>query len=105
MLEVDILNLEKELLKPEVRSNPDRIIELVADNFTEHCSSGAVYKFNKGDISSGDDSNNWEIMDFSLTELLENVCLALYRVIKHNEINLNRKVSLRSSVWKKTEHK
>lgn len=45
-----ILKLEEELLKSEVRKNAVKINEILADDFTEFCSSGFEYHYEKGDV-------------------------------------------------------
>ncbi|MCP4178904.1 MAG: DUF4440 domain-containing protein [bacterium] len=101
MIESEILNLEKELLKPEVRKDKNRIKELLSEDFVEFCSSGFIYKYKNNDVFSRSSTENWKIVDFKLKQLSENVYLALYKIIKHNE----KKNSLRSSVWKKIDNK
>lgn len=44
-----ILNLEKELLKPEVRKSPEKLKELLSEDFIEYCSSGVIYNYNVND--------------------------------------------------------
>ncbi|GFP76582.1 nuclear transport factor 2 family protein [Clostridium fungisolvens] len=98
-----ILQLENDLLKPEIRQSSEKISELLADDFIEFSSSGYVYHYKKGDKI--DDSTtvqniSWEIRDFSATDLSDDCILATYKVIKHNEVNEDKKYSLRSSIWK-----
>lgn len=101
-LKEHILQLEKDLLKPEVRRSVERIRELVADDFTEFCSSGFIYHYDKGDTWGTGDGQalNWEIRDFDIKELSLECVLVTYKVIKHDEIDENKKYTLRSSVWK-----
>lgn len=98
-----ILQLEKELLKPEIRQSIEKISELLADGFTEFTSSGYVYKYNIGQvIDEGTNLKemNWEIKNFEISQLSDDCILATYRLIKHSELNENKKYSLRSSIWK-----
>ncbi|GFZ30310.1 hypothetical protein CSC2_08360 [Clostridium zeae] len=102
-LESYILQLENDLLKPEIRQSSEKTSELLADDFTEFSSSGYVYHYKKGDKiddSATKQNINWEIKDFSAAELSDDCILATYKVIKHNEANEDKKYSLRSSIWK-----
>lgn len=102
-LERHILQLENDLLKPEIRQSSEKVSELLADDFREFGSSGYVYHYKKGDkIDDGAtiQNINWEIRDFSTTELSDDCILATYKVIKHSEISEHKKYSLRSSIWK-----
>ena len=100
MLETDILNLEKELLKQEIRNNPNRIMELVSEDFIEYCSSGFIYKYNKNDTFDGSNTTDWEIVDFSIKELSENVCLALYKLIGGMHLTQPTTRCSIMSIWK-----
>lgn len=108
LLEKHILQLEQELLKSEVRRSPQKINEIIAEDFIEFSSSGGEYHYKKGDVFLQENNNNdlqWEILDFKIKELAENCVLAMYKVIKHNETNESKKYSLRSSIWKCYEGK
>lgn len=48
---------------------------------------------------------DWEIMDFEINQLSDDCVLATYRLIRHSELNENKKYSLRSSIWKCFEGK
>lgn len=103
LLKRHILQIENDLLKPEVRQSVEKINELLADEFIEFCSSGNIYRHNKEKAiaeSTNLESLNWEIEDFAITQLAEGILLATYKLIKHNELNENKKYSLRSSLWK-----
>ncbi|ADL50278.1 DUF4440 domain-containing protein [Clostridium cellulovorans] len=98
-----IFQLENQLLKSEVRKSSKRINEILTNNFVEFTSSGTEYHYKNGDIfqdQNDTDSLNWQIINFEIKELSEDCVLALYKVIKHDEIDENKKYSLRSSVWK-----
>ena len=53
-------------------------------------------------LTAGDDNKElfWQIIDFKINELSDDCILAMYKVIKHNEPNENKKYSLRSTIWK-----
>lgn len=94
---------ECELLKSEVRKSAERIKELMAEDFIEFTSSGNVAFYKVGEVFQGKDDNtelNWEIKDFNIRELSNDCVLAMYKVIKHDEIDESKKYSLRSSIWK-----
>lgn len=90
-----ILQLEKELLNPDVRNNSEKIKELLSEDFIEYCSSGSIYRYKTGDTFENKESSTWEIVDISVHELSEGICLALYKLVK------NGKKTLRSSIWKR----
>ena len=102
-LKKHILQLENNLLKPEMRQSSENISELLSDGFTEFCSSGYIYRYNKGE-SFDEGTNlqqiNWEIKGFEINPLSDNCLFATYKLIKHSELNESKKYSLRSSIWK-----
>lgn len=103
LLKIHILQLKNELLKPEVRKSVEKTSELLADGFTEFCSSGEIYHYNKEQAIDGGtnlQAMEWEITDFEINQLGNECLLATYRLIKHSELNVNKKYSLRSSIWK-----
>ena len=103
LLEKYIFELEKELLKPEIRKSAEKISELLSDDFIEFCSSGNIYHYNKGDVFDNDSNSfeiKWEIKEFTIRQLSNDCILATYKVIKHSELNESKKYSLRSSLWK-----
>lgn len=98
-----ILQLEKELLKPEIRKSVEKTSELLSDGFMEFCSSGCIYHYSEEqaiDIGTNLQEIDWEITDFAINQLSDDCLLATYRLIKHSESNENKKYSLRSSIWK-----
>lgn len=102
-IEEHLLQLENELLKSETRKSSQRISELLANDFVEFCSNGSEYHYKNGDVFQAQDDDNvlcWEILDFKIKELSIDCILAKYKVIKHNEVDRNKKYSLRSSIWK-----
>lgn len=103
-----ILQLEKDLLKSEVRKSSQKINEILSNDFIEFCSSGDIYYYKSGDIFQEKDDeleNNWKIIDFEIKELSDDCVLALYKVIKLNEKDENKKFSIRSSIWKLYDEK
>ena len=103
-----ILKLENDLLKPEIRQSVEKTSELLIDGFTEFTSSGYIYNYNIGQVIDEDtklQEMEWEITDFKINQLSDDCVLATYKLIKHSELNENKKYSLRSSIWKCFEGK
>lgn len=102
----EILKLEKELLKSDVRKSGERISEILSESFIEYTSSGNEYYYKVGDVFQEEKDNtllNWEIVNFKTRILSGDCILATYKVIKHDECNENKKYSLRSSIWKREQ--
>lgn len=98
-----ILQLENDLLKSEIRKSPQKISEIVTNDFIEFTSSGGEYHYKSGEVFQEENDNHelfWQIVDFKIRKLSDGCILAIYKVIKHNETNENKKYSLRSSIWK-----
>ena len=64
MKEADILNFEKQLLLADVRSSAERLAELLADEYIEYCSSGEIYRYQRGDTFGYGLQRDWEIFVF-----------------------------------------
>lgn len=99
-----IFELENELLKSETRKSAEKLSKLLSEDFIEYCSSGTIYHYNKGDIFD-EGSTSYEIEEFTTKQLSNDCILATYKVIKHNELNEDKKYSLRSSIWKLSDGK
>jgi len=85
-----------------------KINEILANDFVEFCSNGSEYHYKNGDIFQAQDDNNtlrWQILNFEIKELSNGCILAMYKLIKHNEVDENKKYSLRSSIWKYYDEK
>ncbi len=97
-----IFNLENELIKSKVRKSSEKVSDLLDDNFFEFCSSGKEYRFNKNDTLLGFEEEElcFEIIDFRIEWISDNCLLALYKAIKHNETDVKKKYTNRSSIWK-----
>lgn len=102
--EKEILRLENRLLKPGVRESENELFELLDEELIEFCSNGKIYHYKKGDTFNSQ-GINWEIVDFSIVELSDLTVLAIYKLIKHDEIDIEKKYSLRSSIWKYSDDK
>lgn len=97
-------DLETTLLKPEARSSYKELNRLLANDFTEFGSSGSVYR--KSDtlarLVTTTDKVVYEVSDFEAKGLSENFVLTTFkakRIINDADIV----ISLRSSLWKKTD--
>ena len=100
-----IILKETLLMKEHVRNNPDKIAELLNDNFIEFTSSGKQYNYSFGD-TFGASNSTIEMEDESVRTIVLNdeTILLLYVAIKKNlDGSCNR--SRRSSVWNKINGK
>ena len=98
-----ILQLESALLKSEVRKSAQKIDDILANGFIEFCSNGNEYNYKNGDVFQEQDDNKelfWQIIDFEIKDLSNDCILAMYKLIKQEELNENKKYSLRSTIWK-----
>ena len=94
-----ILNLEKELLKPEVRKSPEKLRELLSEDFTEYLSTGEIYNY-KPDDTFYEDNVTFEIENFNLQELSKDCVLTTFKLNKFYHEDNFIKSSIRSSIWK-----
>ena len=95
----EILKLENDLLKPDVRNSSERISNILDPAFIEFCSSGNIYIYREGDIFKTESGTEYRIYDFNIKMFSEELVLATYQVIKKS--GNQTRTSLRSSVWKK----
>lgn len=90
-----IKQLEESHLIPEVRSSPEELAQLLADDFLEFGSSGK--KMNKNDcLTGGLTQDKMSLHDFRVHSLGTSSVLTTYRIHNHTK---NRH-TLRSSIWK-----
>jgi hypothetical protein len=101
-------SLEQELLKPEVRHSPDRVGDLLSDDFVEFGSSGGV--FNKQQViealereEPADSTIRLSLVDFIARGLASDVILVTYRTIQEGGPGTRQDSRLRSSIWKLIE--
>ncbi len=98
-----IYDLETSLLQPDVRLSPEKLSELLADDFVEFGSSGRI--FSKKDIldrlpnDPETEKNQYSVTDFEAKELSDNIILATYKATKIHE-DESEILSLRSSIWR-----
>ena len=93
--------LEERLLQPEVRGSGDALSRLLADDFLEFGSSGAVY--NKQQIIGSlgrEPIMEWSTTDFSVRVLADDVVVLTYRSTRRDPATAQEWHSLRSSIWK-----
>lgn len=84
-----------ELLDPEVRSNPDRVRDLLHDDFIEFGSTGRVYdKRILVDMLRGETPSTVVIRDFTVRQLSSDTALVTYR-----SVGRSGQEARRSSVW------
>lgn len=103
-LEEQIRFLEEYLLKPEVRTSPLELGNILADDFIEYGSSGRVY--DKQQVIKAlqvETGVNISLMEFKLILLCHGVVLATYRTIHYSEAEVGLRYALRSSIWKHDE--
>ncbi len=97
LLKKAILALEQQLLSPEIRSSAASLESLLTDDFTEIGQSGR--KYGKSDVikalAGKASPPRLEIVDFSVTNLAENVVLATYKTVS-KEIG---SMVFRCSIW------
>lgn len=96
----DISRLEARLLEPEVRSSPEELALLLAEDFFEIGSSGRT--FDKKQIIAtlqGGSEVDFSIQDFQVKQLSSDIALATYRIVVRSFQNAEAKTSLRSSIW------
>jgi len=92
MLLNQILGLEEQLLKPEVRASTDALDRMISDQFVEFGSSGQTYT--KRDVIAqllAAPNVKGTFGDFQVVAVSDGVALATYRT----------GASLRSSVWRR----
>ncbi|MGL5411361.1 DUF4440 domain-containing protein [Cetobacterium sp.] len=104
----EIWGLENALLKSEVRKSAKMISEILSEDFIEFCSSGSEYHYKRGDIFQEVNDNkelDWKIIDFKVKKISDECILATYKLIKYDEVNENKKYSIRSTIWKQINRK
>ncbi len=99
-----IYSLEKRLLEPEVRKNPDELAKLIADDFVEYGSTGCVY--NKQDILKvlpQAPARRMGIENFDARHLSPEVVISSYSVVPRDKRSGGDERSTRNSIWKMTD--
>lgn len=90
-----VYELERRLLDSEVRTNPEVLSNLLADDFVEFGSSGKVWV--KADClrDGGIGEVKMSIRNFQISPLAPDVVLVTYQALNEE----NRQRTLRSSIW------
>ena len=100
-----IYKLETSLLQQEVRLSSESLDMLISDDFVEYGSSGLVY--NKDIILERlpkEVSPSYVLYDFEIVVLSENIIQTRFKTDRIN-IDNTKTVSLRTSLWRKTDNK
>ncbi len=95
-----IRRLEARLLKPEVRSSPEELTLLLAEDVFEIGSSGRT--FDKKQIIAtlqGESELDYSLQDFQVKQLSSDIALATYRIAARRFQDGKARTSLRSSIW------
>lgn len=91
--------LECKLLSQDVRSNPEKIKQLVHENFIEFGASGKTYYLDDLLNIASDESFSFQMFEFKVSLLSPYCALVLYSIeistLKGDMIKSNR-----SSIWK-----
>jgi hypothetical protein len=101
-LEAHLRGLEESHLRSDVRSSPESLRALLADEFIEFGSSGRI--FDRNAVIAALPSQPgfmWRIDDFVVRALSAEAALTLYRLYIWSTSAEHAKVTLRSSVWVK----
>ncbi|MEI6091628.1 MAG: DUF4440 domain-containing protein [bacterium] len=98
-----ILELEKKLMDNDVRTNADKLKQILENDFIEFGSTGKVYKYAEGDVfdSKANKDITYEILNYSFRQLAPDVVLMIYKVKKTDLRNNKEELTLRSSIWRK----
>jgi hypothetical protein len=94
-----ILRLEEKLLQRETRTSPEKLKELLDEEFLEFGSSGHVWVRDDCLGDGGVGVVKMTIHDFEVRELAPDVVLATFRVFDEHRVIY----TLRSSIWKKDQ--
>lgn len=99
-LQTQFRELEESHLRPEIRSSPEALGALLAEDFIEFGSSGRIYDRHAIlEALSGEDAFTWSIEDFAVRLLAPGLALATYRLSIRSAETRDPRVTLRSSVW------
>lgn len=95
-LKKQLLECEKRLLDRDVRTSPEKIAELLADDFFEFGSSGNVWYKADCVTENGLTVRDMTLSHFEIHPLSEDVVLCTYRL----KDDTRKQNTLRSSIWK-----
>ncbi len=103
-LEIHLKQLEEALLQPRVRKSREAVEKLLSDDFVEFGSSGRIY--NKQDTLEAlgqEDAAQYSMSEFRAVLLAPEAVLTTYRVSRFTPDDGRTTISLRSSLWIKTD--
>lgn len=101
-LKEHLYSLETTLLKEEVRKSADLLNELLADDFIEYSSTGAIFdKDNVLNRLPSEENPGITLSNFELKYLSPTSALTTFKIF----VRSKAKYSLRSSVWKLNDKK
>ena len=97
-----LYKLELELMRPNTRSNANRLSSLISDSFCEHTTSGQIYHYHVGATLSGGATydGDWLLIDFAIRMLSDDTSLVTYKIVMNSQPDDSKKVTLRSSIWR-----
>jgi hypothetical protein len=103
MKKEEIVNLEKKLLDPVVRSDVGILDQLIDDEFVEYGTSGQTYsKADVLELLPKEPHFEIEGYDFELIPLSEHVGLLRFKTRRKIDSG-SVSISLRSSIWRRTD--
>ena len=102
-----IRQLELKLLHADWRADPTAIDELLGDTFEEIGNNGQINA--RQDVVdwllNKDPHQVWALQDFRIKQLSDDTVVAIYRAVKVNQMEENKKrstqSSIRSSIWQR----
>lgn len=100
----DVVKLEIEILKGSIRKDPEKLNELISEDFIEF--GGAGIEYNKQQIIEAllnEKNIEWDYEDLKSRNISDDVIMVNYIAIKKE--NDTETKSLRTSIWKKSKDK
>lgn len=110
VLVAHLLDLESDLLRPEIRRSRDRLEALLAPDFLELGASGRTYDRaslvaaladEASAAHAGEEPASVRVEAFAVRLLARDVALATYRSVRTGTDGEVATVSLRSSIWRR----
>jgi hypothetical protein len=97
-----VMNLERELLSPEVRRSAVRLGELLADEFVEFGASGRTYDKRSiiDSLVHTESTETFEVDNFRLVTCSDDSALVTYSCVARSGAGDVSRKSNRSSFWK-----
>ncbi len=96
-----LLKLEELLLQPKIRKSPEELSNILSEDFIEFGSSGIIYSREQIiDALQQESTIQMTIKNFQIKKLANDIVLATYQIISHNELKRQATYSMRSSIWK-----